>query len=351
MTAATPTLTGVQLQWSHLFTPYIHNFVQYRTIVNQTLSQTMTDFSTPYVTLPMVFENSHTLEFLVPRSALVDGTHYEFRLGYPFSEYTFYTNTLIAKTFDSNSPFVSNIVTSSTNSSIKMSWIQPEYSDGLLGYKVDILYLVGGNGQLTNPQWNVSTLTLAYSYRLSLTDLSLVQGCGADGVTGCLIPYTTYLVQISVIRESGVDKPKAIYVSTSQTPVEKHDTASIFVYGGRINVNFVSTTAWYNTSTAISSTMFWPAYIASQLGDIQVNLTSSLVTSVAGSNNVTLTLSSIEYSSLVSQVIASNAYSKMTLYFGGNRTLGLSVYCLLIDFFSFSSVVLTNWYRSRWKPL
>ena len=225
-----PLLTGMLLQWSHLFLPYEENFVQYRQVVNLTLSETMNDVTTPYTTLPMVFANGNTQQFLIPRSALSDGTYYEFRLGYPFPTYTFYTNTMIAKTFDVNSPFVNSIESSSLDTIFHMSWGAPEYSKNIIGYNVSIYHKQHGNAGATNPTWGSVGSTLVTSFQLPLTQLSFSYGCTDLTANDCLTAFTTYLVQIAVIRTTGQDQPKNVYVSTQHTIASLHNSSSIYLY-------------------------------------------------------------------------------------------------------------------------
>ena len=218
VSVAAPQLTGVLLQWSILFEPYALNFIQYRAVANLTLSKSGNDLSTPFTTLPMSFENAITHQFTVPQHALIAGAYYEFRLGYPFESYTYYTNSMFTKTFDASSPFVNNVQTWSIDTILSVSWGEPAYSDGIVGYSVSIWYEQIGNAGIARAQaWNVSTLNLVTSFDLTLAQTSFVYGCTALGASDCLWPFTTYVVGVSVIRQTGVDVPEYIYVSTMAT--------------------------------------------------------------------------------------------------------------------------------------
>ena len=210
-----PTLDGVQLEWSQLFQPYALNFVQYRKVMNLTQTAAADDL-TPFTVLPMVFENS-AQQFVVPQDVLLVGTYYEFRLGFPFPSYTYYTDSVVVMTFDSESPFVNNLVNSTTSTSISLSWEIPEYADGIFSYEVS--YYVGdlGNGGVNNPSWNVSALTFLGMMQATLIDSTAVLGCPSGTGPSCLVPYTTYLVQVTVIRKAGPDAPLTVYIATAPT--------------------------------------------------------------------------------------------------------------------------------------
>ena len=317
----TPGQNGVILQWTRLFQPYALNFVQYRAVLNKTLAATDSD-PTPYTTLPMVFPNAHTYEFLIPRLWLVDGTAYEFRLGFPFADYTFYTNSLIAKTFDVNSPFVNSVSTVSTNQSISVSWNEPEYADGIVGYRV-LLY---------------STGTLISSMDLTLTETSVVLGCSdVTSVEACLMPVTTYLIGISVIRQTGPDSPKYVYASTLMTvvPVVLQNTSSLFLFGGDIMITFVANVPIYN-NTPINETFLYPASLMNTGHDVVLDLSGSIVQSISGTI-MKVIMSYTEAELLISQVFSLSIFTPMSIAFGTQpSSIILSYQCLTtMDMFAF----------------
>jgi serine/threonine protein kinase len=211
---AKPELGGVRLQWTMLYQPYTLNFVQYRPVANLTLTGPNDDNIAPFKKLPVIFENSHTKEFLVPQRYLGDGIWYEFRLGFPFSDYTSYTNTRTAKTFDASSSLINSVVTQSTNQSITVSWQAPEYSHGILGYNVELAYVHFGSIDSSQRE-----LTLVKSIRLPLTQRLVMFGClSFIDSSSCLFPATSYFIDVSAIRIGGQDRPKRIVVLTEQNP-------------------------------------------------------------------------------------------------------------------------------------
>ena len=328
VSVAAPQLTGVLLQWSILFEPYALNFIQYRAVVNLTLSESGNDLSTPFTTLPMSFENAITHQFTVPQHALIAGAYYEFRLGYPFESYTYYTNSMFTKTFDASSPFVNNVQTWSIDTMLSVSWGEPEYSDGIVGYNVSIWYAQIGNAGIARAQtWNISTLNLVTSFDLTLAQTSFVYGCTALGASDCLWPFTTYVVGVSVIRQTGVDVPEYIYVSTMATAVASHNTSSLFLYGGRINMHFVGAVPMSANAT-IGSTFLSPVRLINEKGDLSLNLTESTVVS-SSNTSVHIFLSGAEYLSLVSTIyLPAFTFSSMTLLYGNGQSIPLSIYCL-----------------------
>jgi hypothetical protein len=328
---ANPRLDGVQLQWKRLFLPYALNFVQYRRVLNLTASLTGNDFSA-YTTLPMVFENARTLDFKIPRSTLVDGVYYELRLGFSFPTYTYYTNTRVLKTYDANSPFVGKVKSITTNSSISVTFEAPEYFDGVVGYNARLLYKDRGNGDVVNPQWLPSSLTVVESRDLSLSETEVVFGCSEYTADNCLFSFTLYAVELTVIREKGPDAPKTVYVATKVTTkvVVKRDQADLFLHGRRIDVTFLSAVPMYESNTTIVSTLFGSGvHLTNKKQDLNITLSSSTVASVS-STVVQITLSDNVYSMLVSKVRAPDfVFSTMYLHYGEGKTIEMGTYCML----------------------
>ena len=306
------------------------NFVQFRPVSNLTLSETGNDYSTQYMTLPMAFENGLLHQFTVPASSLVAGVYYEFRLGYPFGDYTYYTNTRLGKTFDSNSPFVNNFVAMATDTHATISWGQPEYSDGIVGYGVTLSYEIRGNGGLKTAQWGASNnLITVLNMDVSLTQTSIDVGCDSLTMSACLFPYTAYQLSIAVIREGGRDQAKAFYFATEQMVQARVNKSSLYLYGGSIMMNFTVPVPNYQSNTPIASTFLSPITLSNKRGDIHLSLTTSTVQSVS-SSIVKIVLSTSEYSALVSKITdPAFAYSSMTITYGGNISLSLGAYCLL----------------------
>ena len=301
--------------------------------MNLTTSVTQNDLTTPFTTLPMVFSNGNTQQYLIPRSQLQDGMHYELRLGYPFATYTFYTNTMIAKTFDVNSPFVSSVQVSSLDTTLSVSWGAPEYADGLIGYSVSIYYRQHGNAGVANPAWGSSGSTLVTSFQLPLTQLSFTYGCTDLTASDCLTPFTTYLVEIAVIQTTGVDSAKGVYVSTQHKIASLHNSSSIYLYGLTITMNFTVNVPMYGESTPINETIIYPLNLhMTQSENLSINLTESTVRSLSNTS-IQVTMSLSEYLAIAARTIynSSFVFTPFLLQYGSLQvTQPCSVYCLCI---------------------
>ena len=331
--AVTVGQVGVTLQWTRLFEPHAQNFVQYRKVANLTASASENDLATPYTTLAMSFMSGGAKHFTIPAYALAAGVHYEFRLGFPFPTYTYYTDTLIAKTFDAGSPFVNSIEIVASDVLSTVSWRAPEYDEGIVGYRVALLYREIGNGDLVSPQWLAAAdgLQLVSSTDLPLTETSVTLGCADVLSSSCLVAYTTYLVQISVIRQSGVDSAKSVYFSTLHTQVSARNSSSMFLHGGRITMQFTVAVPTYN-NVSIVSTFLWPLKLHNKRGDLALTeLSQSRVKSIS-ETAVEILLSDSEYNALVGQVKSPTfVYSSMWLTYGSDQaSIVLQPYCLML---------------------
>jgi hypothetical protein len=321
-------LGGIRLQWSQLYQPYTLNFVQYRPIVNLTLTGPNNDNIAAFKTLSMVFESAFSKEFLIPRVYLGDGAWYEFRLGFVFSDYTAYTNTRTAKTFDASSPFVNSVVFQSTNQSISVSWEAPEYADGIVGYKTQISYLQRG---IVPGPWNTSLSTVLDATQVSLTHRTVMLGCSSFGTSGCLYPSTTYLIEIAVIRNSGIEKYVPFYYSTVATPMKATNMSQLFFRGGSIKMSFVSAVPRYN-NTPVSLSFLHPLRIGNANNNVNIDLTSSTVLSSSDASLV-VWFSIGEFLDLSRQIYLANVFSAMTLYYGSPpNQLHLGHYCLWVHY-------------------
>lgn len=301
--------------------------------MNLTWTATHNDSATPYQTLPIVFENSHTLQFTVPKANLNAGTYYELRMGFPFPTHTFYTNSRVLKTYDANSPYVGNVQTSSTNGSVSLTWDAPEYADGIVGYTVRISYQTIGNGIISNPQWNSTTLTLLQSVDLSLSSTTITFGC-LSGVTNgtCLSSYTTYYVDVSVIRELGPDPPRGFYVSTLQTiiPIVRYDTATFFLHGASVTFDFVLPVQTYSADTRVSSTFLFPLSIQTKLGDVVMSLNEAVVTSISNTSLV-VTMSEDDYGILLNGLFNVRHLTRLQVTYGSaSKTIVVQYHCEFI---------------------
>ena len=321
------------LQWTRLFETFAQNFVQYRRVANLTQSTTSNDLSTPYTTLSMSFMSATAQQFIVPASTLAAGVFYEFRLGFPFPSYTYYTNTLIAKTFDATSPFVNSLSVNPTDVFATASWHEPEYNSGLVGYRVALFYKQIGNGAISNPQWaSDPQLTSVVSLTLPLTQTSVDFGCSDRASASCLPVFTTYLLQISVVRQSGTDSPRSFYFATKPAAIVARNTSSMFLYGGKITVHLTVDVPMYN-NTPIASTLLYPVGLSNKRGDLNLTSLTQSTVQTESKSSLVIFLSNAEYSSLLNQLrLSSFLYSAMSLTFGARQEkISIQPYCL-IDF-------------------
>ena len=327
--ATTVELGGVLLRWDHVQEPYAHNFVQYRPVVNLTASLSYNDTITPWTTLPVIPQEMSSM--LVPANVLVGGAYYEFRLGFQSGLHTSVSNTLVAKTFDASSPFVSNVMTEALDTILTVSWGEPVYNDDIVGYSLSIYYLQPGNAGVSNQQWGASVSTLVTSLMLPLTQRSLTYGCADLSASDCLTPYTTYLVDIAVIRTTGHDAPRSLFVST-QHPIESlHNTSSIYLYALTITMNFTVSVPWYGQSTPVNATFLHPLNLhTTRSADLSINLTRSMVTSVSSTSiKIILSLPEYEYITAATIYYPPFLFTPFMLRYGPAQTVEpCSVHCL-----------------------
>ncbi len=207
---------GVRLRWDRFLKPVELNFIQFRLIQNLTLTLVGNDTS-PFDTLPCSFDSSSGLDFLVPLSLLAAGQHYEFRMGFPYVGFTYYSNSQFVKAFSAGSGYVGQVQWTSTNETIRVWWEAPEDTEGLIGYNV-VLYLPAAINSTSlrreSEKGSDSSKRVIASFVLTLTSRSISVRCLA-GV--CLIPDKIYSVDIAVIRETGAALSLTIDVRTKET--------------------------------------------------------------------------------------------------------------------------------------
>ena len=318
------------LQWTETIVPHGLNFVEYRRVSNLSLTVSGLDVS-PYLTLPMVFDNEYSLVFKVPKEWLVDGAFYEFQMAYPFSSYTYRTNSIVVKTFDASSPFVSSVTWTSTHDEIKLSWKAPEHAAGLIGYKVRALYQQEGNGDQLMPSWTASELTVLGETQVDLTTTSVTIGCNTASaqLTECLATYTIYYVEVSVIREGGTDAPRHFYIYTTLLEKSSYDHSEIYIYSGDMFVTFVEPIGWMSNGTVeIGMSPLAGARFQSPSGDLVVELTHSTVRSVSATQ-IRIVLSYEEYESMRAQIyrLEFTFMSLSLVYAGGNKSMPMLEFC------------------------
>jgi hypothetical protein len=205
---AEASLDGVVLQWTEAIEPYGANFVEYRHVENPTLPALGLNYS-PYMTLPMVFENAHSLVFKVRKHWLQEGVIYEFRMAHPFSSYTYRSNSLVVKTFDVAPRLISSPLVTATSASIHVMWTPPEYSSNLIGYIMQIY-----ESPLQDPRRGATNETLIDELTLSLLQNSLSIDCAESTELPCLTPFTNYRIAVPAIRDDGTDDPFSSVAST-----------------------------------------------------------------------------------------------------------------------------------------
>ena len=327
---AKASLDGVELQWTKTIVPYGLNFMEYRRVSNLSVAVHGLDVS-PYLTLPMVFDSADSLVFKVPKILLAEGAHYEFRMAYPFTSYTYRTNSIIVKTFDASSSFVSSVTWTSTHNEIKLSWKAPEHSAGLIGYKVRVLYQQEGNGDQLNPSWTASELTALGETQVDLATTSATIGCDAASaqLTECLATYTIYYVEVSVIREGGTDEPRHFYIYTTLLEKSSYDHIEVYIYNGDMFMTLVEPIGWMSNGTVeIGASPFAGARFQSPSGDLVVELEHSTVRSMSATQ-IKIVLSHEEYESMRAQIYRFNfTFMSLSLvYAGGNKSMPMLEFC------------------------
>jgi len=133
---------------------------------------------------------------------MLDNTYYEFRLGFPFPTYTYYTNSLVAKTYSTNAKYIVSYTLTPTNTSVIANWETPEYTIGLLSIDVQIFTFGVGNGRLINhTNLNISQGVVAFYQQLPAFSTMTVFGCNDTDSDDCLEPYTLYCFLGLIIRD------------------------------------------------------------------------------------------------------------------------------------------------------
>jgi hypothetical protein len=212
-------------------------------------------------------------------------------------------------------------------------WEAPEFSAGVIGYGVRILYQAEGNGDLLDPSWDPTELTVLGQTQVDLASTVVTIGCRAEGSTlsVCLSVYTIYYIELSVIREDGTDAPMYFYIATTKLDMSSYDHSEVYIFSGDIFVTFVEPIGWMSSgAVGIGSSPFAGAHIESPSRDLVVELHDSTVTSVSV-NKLQIVMSHHEFTSTLAQIV-SNEFSFTSLslvYDGGQRSIPMLEFCLL----------------------
>jgi hypothetical protein len=322
-----PQLDGIKLFWSRTIEPLDLNFVQYRRVKNVTTTVTGTDL-TPFTTLSIGFESTSDHQVLVPSSYLQAGETYEFRFGFPNVDYTYFTNSMLATTLGARSNLVSHVLQLSTATSIELAWDAPEYSDGVTGYQVSLWFQEIGNADVSNPTWDVDQRILFGRQSISSGVHRVFFGCSDEQTVGdCLTPYTHYLAEIAVIRDSVVETPFSLYLATKQLV---RDRVEMFSHSGDIFVVFLrDQPVVYSAITPIEDTIFSNASLTTEYKEFYLSLRNSTVQSLSPSM-FHLRLSDADYHFVLETVVYSGAvYSERVFIYGRDVQVTLPVigYC------------------------
>jgi serine/threonine protein kinase len=112
---------------------------------------------------------------------------------------------------------VSGVLTSSLSSSVSIRWVEPEFSSSLIGY---VLRLFQGYSAADTMRRETPAETLIVMLTIPFTQRSIDLNCTHLLQVPCLIPFTNYRVEISALREEGIDLPLSIFVSTREVVPE-----------------------------------------------------------------------------------------------------------------------------------
>jgi hypothetical protein len=159
----------------------------------------------------MPLENAHSLVFKVPDGWFAEGAHYEFRMAYPFSSYTYRTKSIVVKVFDAAPRLISSPLVTATSAVIHVMWTPPEYFSNLIGYFMQIYEsLPRGVRRAALNEKLIGGLTL------SLIQTSPSIGCTESPELPCLTPFTNYRIAVPAIRDDGTDDPFSTVASTKE---------------------------------------------------------------------------------------------------------------------------------------
>ncbi len=319
---------GVLLSWDHLLRPVSLNFVQYRLISNITAARAFGS-SNAFTTLDLSFRHADQKEAFIPISLLAAGQHYEFRMGFPYVGFTYYSNSQFVKTFGAGSGYVGQVQWTSTNETIRVWWEAPEDTEGLIGIRVQLCLKEKGNGRLKSPSWSDDELVLVRSVELSAVSEIVELGC-QSGPVSCLYPNTFYAIDIVTHRSTSVSLTKRVYASTKAPVVSSapQDTAKVYSWAEGITLSFVEPiSVSYPVGTPLTQTFLHPAYVKNK--DISILLNTSVV---GGSSalvlNLTLGLAELRIAAAYS-TRPDYVYSRLFFQYGPEgRELLLSPSCM-----------------------
>ncbi len=315
ITAANPLLGGVLLQWTTLLQPYYRNFIEYRPIANLTAAYAQKD-NLPFMRFPFSFSSFNTRRAeLRNNSLLVPGVVYEFRMAYTAPSYVYYTNSQYGRIYGINSTKVRGLKSSSSDSSVFLSWNAPEFVSGLLGYQVRLY--IGSTIQT----FNMTRTSLMFSYYCN------------SGV--CLQPETAYNLSVACIRDRGIDSPLMLTVTTQAIPAGIENQpgspsvtkAEFRLFTEQIVLTFVYPTISYGHDTVVAATFLFPLRLSTLRQGVNLTLSTSTVVSISATSLV-IKLKTPESTQLLDQLRSISVFSPLMLYYGDGQAIKVTYICL-----------------------
>ncbi len=305
--------------------------MQYREVANLTVTRSANDVSTPFTTLPMLFTSASTREFVVPISVLKPGVYYEFRLGFPFTTHTYYTNSMLAKTFGPTSRVVANVVIKPSDTAVRLSWDAPENTIGFVGYRLAVYYskLRNGAAKPFSPDADTRGLALFSSIEIVYALAAATFGCtNRSEPVPCLTPYTHYLMYFSVLRADGPDDVRTLPFTTLHD-LQMSNSSALFLYGATLALTLTTTLPVY-ANTPLGASLLYPVYLNNTNGDVTLALSEEGTVNSVSPSSVRISLVGADYDSLRAQLLAASLeFSPFSLFFGQESyRVPVSIYCL-----------------------
>jgi hypothetical protein len=271
-------------------------------------------------------------EARLPSHLLLHGRFYEFRLGYRFPSYTYFSNVITIQTLSNSSLLVAKLHASTTNQSALITWAPPEYIADVVGYHVFVSFLASGSAGASTIG-DFASIGFSESIFLPLMQNSIFIGCLDNTLDGsqCLSPFSSYLIRVAVITSKAPQKPSSLVFTTKATvtPTERFDEASFYALAGLITLTFVAEMPVIADTTPIAASFLNQSVIVSQDGGFRLALLSATVRS-RSSTVINVHLSLAEMNHTISYIYnASQSYSPLSLKYSG-RALLLKPQCLLI---------------------
>jgi hypothetical protein len=270
---------------------------------------------------------------VIPKTELCDDCFYAVRLVLRGRSRLSYSDSIPVRTLGDSQVNVVVSTYNTTNSSISIAWDTPLHSVGILGYEVRLLVNTTLNSLLIDEAsaWNVSQLTVVTSSRLPVSQRSLSFGCPALAQE-CLVSSTIYVVEITVLRETGLRDVSLKFIATRAASVQfvRKNEAQLYLHGGSLTLTFASAMPIVSVNTSAASTYLYPLLIVDANWDL--DLGDSVVLS-STAFEVVLSLSQATYTEMLHYLQTDPSSLGLKVLFGnGSLEVPLTHSCLSLFF-------------------